>query len=110
MIKIAINGGGRIGRQVFKNIEESHPELFLTLDSVFNFISSNQTLSKDNLENLESLIVIRILHRLGYIANILDLKEYIESDNINELVLSSIQPKRTIINKHINKALKESHL
>ena len=27
MIKIAINGFGRIGRQVFKNIEESHPDL-----------------------------------------------------------------------------------
>ena len=26
-IKIAINGFGRIGRQVFKNIEESHPDL-----------------------------------------------------------------------------------
>ena len=27
MIKIAINGFGRIGRQVFKNIEQSHPDL-----------------------------------------------------------------------------------
>ncbi len=27
MIKIAINGFGRIGRQVFKNIEENHPNL-----------------------------------------------------------------------------------
>jgi len=27
MIKIAINGFGRIGRQVFKNIKESHPDL-----------------------------------------------------------------------------------
>jgi glyceraldehyde 3-phosphate dehydrogenase len=27
MIKVAINGFGRIGRQVFKNIEQSHPDL-----------------------------------------------------------------------------------
>ncbi|MGD0576880.1 MAG: type I glyceraldehyde-3-phosphate dehydrogenase [Candidatus Staskawiczbacteria bacterium] len=27
MIKVAINGFGRIGRQVFKNIDESHPDL-----------------------------------------------------------------------------------
>ncbi|MCX6720625.1 MAG: type I glyceraldehyde-3-phosphate dehydrogenase, partial [Candidatus Staskawiczbacteria bacterium] len=27
MIKIAINGFGRIGRQVFKAIENSHPNL-----------------------------------------------------------------------------------
>ena len=27
MIKVAINGFGRIGRQVFKKIEESHPDL-----------------------------------------------------------------------------------
>jgi len=42
MIKIAINGFGRIGRQVFKNIEESHSDLEIV---AINDLTSNQTLA-----------------------------------------------------------------
>ena len=41
-IKIAINGFGRIGRQVFKNIEESHPDLEVV---AINDLTDNETLS-----------------------------------------------------------------
>ena len=41
-IKIAINGFGRIGRQVFKNIEESHPDLEVV---AINDLTDNQTLA-----------------------------------------------------------------
>jgi len=42
MTKIAINGFGRIGRQVFKNIEESHPELEVV---AINDLTDNKTLA-----------------------------------------------------------------
>lgn len=42
MIKVAINGFGRIGRQAFKNIEESHPDLEVT---AINDLTDNQTLA-----------------------------------------------------------------
>jgi glyceraldehyde-3-phosphate dehydrogenase type I len=42
MIKIAINGFGRIGRQVFKNIEELHPDLEVV---AINDLTDNQTLA-----------------------------------------------------------------
>ena len=41
-IKIGINGFGRIGRQVFKNIEESHPDLEIV---AINDLTDNQTLA-----------------------------------------------------------------
>jgi glyceraldehyde 3-phosphate dehydrogenase len=41
-IKIAINGFGRIGRQVFKNIEELHPDLDVV---AINDLTDNQTLA-----------------------------------------------------------------
>jgi len=41
-IKIAINGFGRIGRQVFKNIEDSHPDLEIV---AINDLTDNQTLA-----------------------------------------------------------------
>ena len=42
MIKVAINGFGRIGRQVFKNIEQSHPDLEVV---AINDLTDNQTLA-----------------------------------------------------------------
>jgi glyceraldehyde 3-phosphate dehydrogenase len=42
MIKVAINGFGRIGRQVFKNIEESHPDLEVV---AINDLTDNPTLA-----------------------------------------------------------------
>jgi glyceraldehyde 3-phosphate dehydrogenase len=42
MVKIAINGFGRIGRQVFKNIEESHKGLEVV---AINDLTDNQTLA-----------------------------------------------------------------
>jgi len=42
MIKVAINGFGRIGRQVFKNIEQSHPGLEVV---AINDLTDNQTLA-----------------------------------------------------------------
>jgi len=41
-IKIGINGFGRIGRQVFKNIQESHPRLEVV---AINDLTDNQTLA-----------------------------------------------------------------
>ncbi len=42
MIKVAINGFGRIGRQVFKKIEESYPDLEIV---AINDLTDNQTLA-----------------------------------------------------------------
>jgi glyceraldehyde 3-phosphate dehydrogenase len=42
MIKVAINGFGRIGRQVFKNIEESQPDLEVV---AINDLTDNATLA-----------------------------------------------------------------
>ena len=42
MIRIAINGFGRIGRQVFKIIDESHPDLEVV---AINDLTDNQTLA-----------------------------------------------------------------
>ncbi len=42
IIKVAINGFGRIGRQVFKNIEQSHPDLEVV---AINDLTDNKTLA-----------------------------------------------------------------
>ena len=91
--------------------EETHPELFETLEKAVNFDGSFGAGEKSELwQALESLIVIRILHRLGYVAVIPDLKIQIESNEINIEALQSVEKHRILINQHINKALRESHL
>ncbi|MDD5165141.1 MAG: recombination protein O N-terminal domain-containing protein [Candidatus Pacebacteria bacterium] len=90
--------------------EEPHPELFIALDSLFDFINSWPTLGSEAFKTLESLIVTRILHRLGYVASISALKEDIESDAISLDRLTLLGQQRTLMNQHINRALRESHL
>jgi len=83
--------------------EDPHPELFETLEKTLRFEGEQS-------DALESLIVARILHRLGYVAIIPDLKIQIESNEINADMLDVVKKHRILINQHINKALKESHL
>jgi len=97
--------------------EDPHPELFITLNSLFDFLSANTSsadggarLDAESFKTLESLIVTRILHRLGYVASIPSLKEDIESDAIDPLRLADLRDFRTTLNQHINRALRESHL
>lgn len=67
-----------------------------------------QSLTDDRLATLESLLVARILHWLGYIGDDNDLNDHMRSFGINTGLLDVLDVKRAILNKHINKALKES--
>ena len=89
--------------------EEAHPELF---DCVFECAISltGTTLNDDLMQTLESLVVARMLFALGYIGNITDLNEEMQSTAITPELLHILVGKRTLLNQHINKALKESML
>lgn len=90
--------------------EESHPELFITLNSLFDFLKTSQEMDAESWKMLESLIVIRILYRLGYVANLSDLTVHLASDILTAGLLTQLKTSRLLINQHINKALRESHL
>jgi hypothetical protein len=89
--------------------EETNAELFDCIFETAKFLSAN-SLSKEKLEILESVTVGRILHKLGYIGNDLELNQYFNSNDISLDLLDLLKDKKLTINKHINKALKESHL
>lgn len=90
--------------------EEAHPELFKTINSLFIFLDTHKELSDEEMKTLESLVVIRILHRLGYVSTLSEFKEHIESDAIDRGSLLYLKDTRISMNQHINKALRESHL
>jgi DNA repair protein RecO len=89
--------------------EETHPELFTAFELFIKFINKSE-LSNEELTTVESLIVIRILHRLGYVGVIPDLVLEITSDTFDVERLKKLESWRIIMNQHINKALRESHL
>jgi len=84
--------------------EEPHPELFDVI-SVLDLYESRL-----RLHLVESLIVLRIFHKLGYIGNITELNSLLVSNQISEEILSNVEKNRVFINQNINKAIKESHM
>jgi len=90
--------------------EQPHPELFDCVETANVFLAGSSNLDDEELETLESLIVIRILHHLGYIGDAADLNGHVHSLELSKNLLQSLKGKRATMNRHINKALKESHL
>ncbi len=92
------------------NGEEPHSELFDCIESANAFIMSAPDLDNEEIQALESLIVIRILHHLGYIGDATDLNGHVRSAEFSRELIAELKGKRTSMNQHINKALRESHL
>jgi DNA repair protein RecO len=89
--------------------EEPHPELFDVLDSARHFLTGSTPVD-EHLRTLESVIVLRILNSLGYIGKSADLTKFLETEEISSELLEKASAQRTVMNQHINRALKESQL
>ncbi len=89
--------------------EEAHPELFDCVFECVKFLNINK-LTEEQTQTLESLTVARTLHKLGYIGNDARLDGHLRSNDLTAQLLNELKNKRAMLNGHINKALKESHL
>lgn len=88
--------------------ESRHPEIFDDIKNGFDFIS---LLEKEKIDDFEIILVLRILHKLGYVAKE-EKNERFLSDNFSwrtDVLDLTKESKRELIDS-INKALKESHL
>ena len=90
--------------------EEAHPELFLCLEACDQFLKKEEKLGNELEKTLESVMVFRILDRLGYIGTDRSLDGELRKNELSLALIESLGSKRLEINKHINRALKESHL
>jgi len=93
--------------------EEAHPELFDHIQGSLVFIESCEDgaeLSDEQVRTLESLIVFRIVHLLGYVGNDKEVDAQILSAPLSLELITTAVGQRVAMNMHINKALKESHL
>lgn len=87
--------------------EDPNRDLFVDLISGLSVLEKSKT--KEELRNVEAIIVLRILNNLGYIGGNEILKDFIKSPFEEDLVFKASE-NRTKILHQINKALKETHL
>jgi DNA repair protein RecO (recombination protein O) len=78
-------------------------------DLVNGLLFLEQVDSKDDLHNIETIIVLRILNNLGYIGDHDVLKTFTRSPFEDNIVLEASKNRKIILSE-INKALKETHM
>jgi len=87
--------------------EDANQVLFADLLNGFSILEKYET--ESDLRNIEAIMVLRILHNLGYIGDNEALKNLVKSPFEAELVLK-VSENRAKILSEINKALQETHL
>lgn len=93
--------------------EEKNSDLFVFLIkslSFFNDMLSKSSNSLDmNLSSFENLVVLNVLHKLGYIKPDVILSRYLTKEITSELLDQAKNDSKKIISE-INKSLEETHL
>ena len=89
--------------------EEKNEELFDVVLTAYYFLQKPE-LDQTTLRNAEYIIMLRILHRLGYIRSIVTLEPFLKDNSFTDELFQAMTPLKTIALKEINTALKESHL
>lgn len=87
--------------------EDPNKDLFIDLLNGLSVLEKAET--KEELRNIEAVIVLRILNNLGYIGGNEILKDFIKSPFEEDLIFK-VSESRAKILYQINKALKETHL
>lgn len=89
--------------------EEKNEPLFYSIESFYDFLVNNK-LSQDNIKNLETITVLRILYHLGYFKKSFDLFDFVKNDELSIDVLNLFDNNKNLAIQDINNALNETHL
>ncbi|MES2471171.1 MAG: recombination protein O N-terminal domain-containing protein [Patescibacteria group bacterium] len=90
--------------------EESHPVLFDLVKSGLTYLNDVPTLTQDEALALECLVIIRVLHALGYVGESASTKGFTDTHEFSHMLLQELLKNRSSIIKTINLGLRESHL
>ena len=89
--------------------EEKNEMLFDLVKNGFDFLENLLT-EKKTILAFETVLVLRILHRLGYVQKHQHISPFAETKDWNEKLLTDIQSKISHLITVINQSLHESHL
>jgi len=90
--------------------EEANETLFETIDESMNYLTRNKKQETNNINDVECVIVLRILNNLGYIGDHKNIKFFVLDNILNNEHIDAMNKNRAHVLKEINRALKESHL
>ncbi len=89
--------------------EEKNEELFATLKVAFAFLSA-ETLSPDEVQSFEAILVLRVLKLLGYIGAHRETEQFLDHTTFSAELLALLKPVRREVLLTINRSLAETHL
>ncbi len=89
--------------------EDKNEGLFDSVYVFYDFISHHE-ISKENLKNLETIVVLRVLYHLGYLKQSVDLTSYAEGSELSDELLDTFKDKKRLAIAEINTALHETNL
>ncbi len=89
--------------------EEKNEGLYSSVESFYNFLSKNE-LVLQNIKNLETITVLRILYHLGYFKESFDLLDFVKDNELSIETLNRFDNKKKMAILDINNALNETHL
>lgn len=107
--KISFEIFANIARLLKRLLTGEYPNQSLFSDLLNGLVFLEKTKSRDEAENIEIIIVLRILNNLGYIGGNEMLKNITKSPFEENLIFEA-NKSRTKILSEINKALRETHL
>jgi DNA repair protein RecO len=90
--------------------EEKSEQIYDCIWNFYNFNFESYSNNQDYIGTIESLLVLRILYWLGYVSHNVDFVDLLKKVDFDESIVRILVEKRTIMNKSINSALRESHL
>lgn len=89
--------------------ESIHAEFFMDFLGALAFLEQGE-FNHESLKSFETLLVLRILHHLGYWGNDERFKSFLARETWNQDTISDFSPMRKEAQKGINRSLAESHL
>ncbi|MDD5356940.1 MAG: DNA repair protein RecO [Candidatus Pacebacteria bacterium] len=94
----------------FLHGEEKNEALFRLFSSSCFYLAKSETLSPEDLRNFEYVLVLRILHNLGYLKKLPILSPFSETDAWNQDILREMEGHKALALAEINRSFTESHL
>lgn len=89
--------------------EESHQELFDVISTGLDFLESSIG-ETEQIKNFEAIIILRILHMLGYVPETENLKSFYSTTEWSREIVQALGSKRAVAIKVINESIKETGL
>jgi DNA repair protein RecO len=93
----------------FLHGEEKNETLFEIVRQAFLFLETH-TISERLIQNFEHIVVLRILHTLGYVGQTTQFSRYINAQTWTEEMLHEFESYKLDATSEINRSLKASHL